>query len=163
VDVQGRALSASQISDAAGGYSVLVPPDAGGFLMQVGPPADADGGLPLDPLPSYPPQPYANPLPLPLPPVAALDVNVLDPTGAHCSVLATRLANALVPTRTAFTTPTDGYGVFRLVADAGNWRFEIVPTAGTALPRAIVGVVLDGADLGESEMGPLLISNALHV
>ena len=254
VDVQGRTLSASQISDAAGGYSVLVPPDAGGFLMQVGPPADADGGLPLDPLPSYPPQPYANPLTLPLPPVAGLDVNVLDsagapvpsarvyvrsvetswtlarsvvadggvstislreggylvqaappadasapalsdaksitlpqaapvvlscppkvkrfgkvvgpdgmPVGANFQILATRLADALVPTRTAFTTPTDGYGVFHLVADAGNWRFEIVPPAGTALPRAIVGVVLDGADLGESEMGPLRISNALHV
>src|SRR5207249_7964947 len=71
VDAQGAALSAPQISDANGGYSLLIPPDAGQFSLQVGPPADADGGLPLDPLPTYPPQPYANPLMLPLPPVAA--------------------------------------------------------------------------------------------
>jgi len=254
VDAQGAALSAPQISDANGGYTLLLPPDAGDPLLQVGPPPDADGGLPLDPLPVYPPLMYANVLTLPLPPVAGLDVNVIDsagapvqsarvyvrsvetswtlarsvvadggvstislreggylvqaappsdasapalsdaksitlpqaapvvlscppkvkrfgkvvgpdgmPVGANFQILATRLADALVPTRTAFTTPTDGFGVFHLVADAGNWRFEIVPPAGTALPRAIVGVVLDGADLGESEMGPLRISNALHV
>src|SRR5438132_1662172 len=85
------------------------------------------------------------------------------PVGANFQILATRLADGLVPTRTAFTTPTDGSGIFHLVADAGSWRFEIVPPAGTPLPRAIVGVVLDGTDLGESQMAPLLISNALHV
>ena len=254
VDAQGAALSAPQISDANGGYSLPIPPDAGQFSLQVGPPADGDGGLPLDPLPTYPPQPYANPLMLPLPPVAALGVNVLDsagvpvpsalvyvrstgpswtlarsvvadggvsslslreggyqvqaappadanapalsdakiitlpqatplvltcppkvkrfgqvlgpdgrPVGANFQILATRLADGLVPTRTAFTTPTDGSGIFHLVADAGSWRFEIVPPAGTPLPRAIVGVLLDGADLGESQMGPLQISDALHV
>jgi len=85
------------------------------------------------------------------------------PVGANFQILATRLADGLVPTRTAFTTPTDGSGIFHLVADAGSWRFEIVPPAGTPLPRAIVGVLLDGADLGESQMGPLQISDALHV
>jgi hypothetical protein len=253
VDAQGGAISAPQISDAAGGYSLRISPDAGQFSLQVGPPADADGGLALDPLPTYPPQPFADPLMLPLPPVASLGVNVVDsagvpvpsalvyvrstgtswtlarsvvadggvatlslreggyqvqaappadisdpglsdvksitlpttplaltcppkvkrfaqvlgpdgrPVGANFQILATRLADGLVPTRTAFTTPTDGSGIFHLVADAGSWRFEIVPPAGTPLPRAIVGVVLDGADLGESQMGPLLISNALHV
>ncbi len=233
---------------------LLIPPDAGPFSLQVGPPADSDGGLPLDPLPTYPPLPNANVLTLPLPPAASLGVNVLDsagvpvpsaliyvrstamdwtlarsvvadggvstlslreggyqvqaappadssapalsdaksitlpqaaplmltcppkvkrfgqvlgpdgrPVGANFQILATRLADGLVPTRTAFTTPTDGSGIFHLVADAGSWRFEIVPPAGTPLPRAIMGVVLDGADLGESQMEPLLISNALHV
>jgi len=254
VDAQGAALSAARISDASGGYSLLIPPDAGPFSLQVGPPADSDGGLPLDPLPTYPPLPNANVLTLPLPPAASLGVNVLDsagvpvpsaliyvrstamdwtlarsvvadggvstlslreggyqvqaappadssapalsdaksitlpqaaplmltcppkvkrfgqvlgpdgrPVGANFQILATRLADGLVPTRTAFTTPTDGSGIFHLVADAGSWRFEIVPPAGTPLPRAIMGVVLDGADLGESQMEPLLISNALHV
>jgi len=254
VDAQGAALSAPQISDTNGGYSLLIPPDAGQFSLQVGPPADADGGLPLDPLPVYPPQMYAPVLTLQLTPVAALDISVLDsagvpvpsalvyvrstgtswtlarsvvadggvstlslreggyqvqaappadanapalsdakiiplpqtaplvltcppkvkrfaqvlgpdgrPVGANFQILATRLADGLVPTRTAFTTPTDGSGIFHLVADAGSWRFEIVPPAGTPLPRAIVGVVLDGTDLGESQMAPLLISNALHV
>jgi hypothetical protein len=254
VDSKGLSLSASQVSDADGGYTFLLPQDAGNFLLQVGPPAGADGGLPLDPLPLYPPQPYANPLTLPLPPAAALDVDVLDstgapvpsarvyvrsvgtlwtlarsvvadggvstlplregdyllqaappadpsapalsdaktitlpqpapvvltcppkvkrfgqivgpdgrPVGANFQILATRLSDALVPTRTAYTTPTDGFGTFHLVADAGNWRFEIVPPAGTPLPRAILGVFLDGADLGESQMPSLQISKALHV
>jgi hypothetical protein len=254
IDVQGSALSASAISDAAGRYSLLLPPDAGQFLVQVGPPADPDAGAALDPFPTYAPVPYADPITLSLPPVTQLSVTVLDtaqnpvpsagvyvrsqapswtiarflavdagvstislreeaylvqaapppepnaaalsdvqsvtlpqqaplpltcppkvkrfaqvlgpdgrPVGANFQVLATRLSDALVPTRTAFTTPTDGTGTFHLVADAGSWRLEIVPPAGTSFPRAIFGVVLDGADLGESPIDPLRISNALHV
>jgi hypothetical protein len=136
----------------------------GGYQVQAAPPADAsEPGLSDVKSITLP----HTPLALTCPPKVKRFAQVLGPdgrpVGANFQILATRLADGLVPTRTAFTTPTDGSGIFHLVADAGSWRFEIVPPAGTPLPRAIVGVVLDGADLGESQMGPLLISNALHV
>jgi len=137
----------------------------GGYQVQAAPPADANAPALSDA--KIIPLPQTAPLVLTCPPKVKRFAQVLGPdgrpVGANFQILATRLADGLVPTRTAFTTPTDGSGIFHLVADAGSWRFEIVPPAGTPLPRAIVGVVLDGTDLGESQMAPLLISNALHV
>src|SRR5438105_2852748 len=155
-------LARSVVAD--GGVSTLSLRE-GGYQVQAAPPAGCSAPALSDAKSITLPQ--AAPLMLTCPPKVKRFGQVLGPdgrpVGANFQILATRLADGLVPTRTAFTTPTDGSGIFHLVADAGSWRFEIVPPAGTPLPRAIVGVVLDGTDLGESQMAPLLISNALHV
>jgi hypothetical protein len=84
------------------------------------------------------------------------------PLGANVQVIATRLADRLVTTRSAFTLATDANGIYHLVADAGVWRLEVVPPAGLSLPRKIVQVVLDGPDVGEIALPAIQISPALH-
>jgi hypothetical protein len=258
VDSRGLAISAASVSDADGGYSLLVPPANEPFWMQIGPNTDVDGGVAQtaapEPFPTYPPLPYAPSLVLPLPPPATLTVRVVDsagapvpsaviyvrtsdtawtlarsavtgtgessiplregnylvqaapppdttapalssahaiklpaagpieltcppkvrrfakildpdgkPVGVNFQVIATRIADALVPTRTAYTTPTDANGVFHIVADAGSWRLEIVPPVDVRLPRTIVGVTFDGDDPGESSMDAIRISRALRL
>jgi carboxypeptidase family protein len=82
--------------------------------------------------------------------------------GANVQIIATRLADRLVTTRSAFTLATDATGIYHLVADAGVWRLEVVPPAGSSLPRKIVQVVLDAADAGETALPTIQISPALH-
>jgi len=256
IDSQGAALSATSLSDADGGYVLLLPPGAQ-FSLQVGPGTDADGGTALqslDPFPTYPPLPYAPTIALPLPPPATLTVRVVDgvgdlvpsarvyvrsvgaawtlarsvvadtgeanialregdyfvqaapPTdaispglsasrpltlplaaaldltcpaklrrlgqilgpdgkavGQNFQIVASRIADGLVPTRTASTTPTDAFGVFRFVGDAGDWRFEIVPPVDVRLPRTVVGVTLFATDAQDSSMEPIRMSRPLPV
>ena len=84
------------------------------------------------------------------------------PVRANFQVIATRLADALLTTRTAYTTPTDSNGIYHLVADGGRWRFEIVPPPDAALPRNIVQFDLDTSDPGESALPPVRISSPLQ-
>ncbi|MGE5048499.1 MAG: hypothetical protein ACM3PC_08040 [Deltaproteobacteria bacterium] len=84
------------------------------------------------------------------------------PLGANVQIIATRLADRLVTTRSAFTLATDANGIYHLVADSGVWRLEVVPPAGSSLPRKIVQVVLDGPDAGETALPAIQISPALH-
>ena len=91
---------------------------------------------------------------------------VLGPDGrpvrANFQIVATRLADALVTTRTAFTTPTDSNGIYHVVADGGRWRFEVMPPPDAALPRGIVQFDLDGSDPGESALPAIRISTPLQ-
>ena len=257
IDSEGVALSATSVSDANAGYSLLLPPDALPFWLQIGPGIDADGGSvqpALDPFPTYPPVPYAPTVALPLPPPATLTVRVVDgagelvpsariyvrsagtawtlarsvvadtgeaaialregdyfvqaapPTDAtspgvsaskpvtlplatafelNCpaklrrlgqilapngkavgqsfQIVATRIADGLIPTRAASTTSTDAFGVFRFVGDAGSWRFEIVPPPDVRLPRTVVGVTLYATDAQDSSMESMRMSQPLPV
>ena len=63
-----------------------------------------------------------------------------SPVGANYQITATRLADKLVTTRTAFTTATDSAGIWHVVADPGRYRVEIVPTVDSGLPRKIVQI-----------------------
>jgi hypothetical protein len=255
IDSQGAPLSATAVSDPNGGYSLLLPPGAPQFSLQIGPTTDPDGGTvqpaALDPFPTYPPLPYAPVIDLPLPPPATLTVRVVDAAGvlvpsarvyvrsvgtewtlarsvvadtgqsdvslregdyvvqaapptdatspalsaptpvtlplgapfeltcpakvrrlgqilgpdgrpsANLQILATRIADGLIPTRTASTTPTDANGVFRFVGDAGSWRLEIVPPADVRLPRTVVGVTVYDTDPQDSSMDPIRLSQPL--
>lgn len=66
------------------------------------------------------------------------------PVGAGYTVNATRLPDALVTSRTATSTQTDVYGLYRLTGDRGLYRLEILPPPSTGLPRKIVQVELTG-------------------
>ncbi|HET9751711.1 MAG TPA: hypothetical protein VFP52_02070, partial [Myxococcales bacterium] len=82
--------------------------------------------------------------------------------GANVQIIATRLADRLVTTRSGFTLATDANGIYHLVADAGVWRLEVVPPASSSLPRKIVQVVLEGPDTGETALPAIQMSPALH-
>ena len=62
--------------------------------------------------------------------------------GGNFQVTATRLADRLITTRTAYTTPTDSGGIWHISADPGRYRVEVVPPADTGLPRKIIQMEL---------------------
>jgi hypothetical protein len=84
------------------------------------------------------------------------------PAGANVQIIATRLADRLVTTRSAFTLATDANGIYFVFADPGTWRLEVIPPADTGLPRKIVQVVLDAADPSGVALPTIQISPALH-
>ena len=85
------------------------------------------------------------------------------PVGANFQITATRLNDGLIAGRTAVTVPTDPTGVYRLAADGGRWRLEVVPPTDSTLPRKIFQVDLDPSDPGESALPTVQISPALVV
>ena len=84
------------------------------------------------------------------------------PAGANLQIVATRLSDGLVTTRTAYTVPTDSNGIYHLIADAGRWRLEAVPPAVSPLPRKIVQVDLDGSMPAEMALPAMQISPPLE-
>jgi hypothetical protein len=90
---------------------------------------------------------------------------VFDPDGRpakNVQVIATRLSDRVVSTRTAYTVPTDSTGVYHVIADPGTWRFELVPPAGSGLPRTIVRVSIDDSDLAEDQLPTIGIPRPLN-
>jgi hypothetical protein len=84
--------------------------------------------------------------------------------GPNYQVTATRVADKLLTTRNAVTTPTDGGGMFHLVADPGLYRVEIVPPASTGLPRKLVSIELpQDASGAESTLPSISLSPPLSV
>ena len=82
--------------------------------------------------------------------------------GANYQITATRMADDLITTRTAFTTPTAPDGIYHVIADPGRYRFEVVPPADTGLPRKIIQFDLndDGRDF-ETVLPTIAISAPL--
>lgn len=154
-------LARSVVADSSGGYTLTL--RAGVYLLQAAPAADPGApGLSAQ-------QQVAVPGPsvdLVCPAKVRRYGQVLGPDGrpvrANFQVIATRLADALLTTRTAYTTPTDSNGIYHLVADGGRWRFEIVPPPDSSLPRNIVQFDLDPSDLAESALPPIRISSPLE-
>ena len=83
--------------------------------------------------------------------------------GAGHEITATRLPDRLLTGRPATATATDSGGAFHLVGDAGRYRLEVVPPAGTQLPRKIVQIDLGGDGSSEIMLPPLQLSPALLV
>src|SRR5260370_8574300 len=86
---------------------------------------------------------------------------VVTPDGlnvaASYQVTAPRLADKLLTSRTAFTTPTGNDGIYHVIADPGPYRFEIVPTPASGLPRKIVQLDLVAAGGQETLLPPIPI------
>ena len=256
VNDAGDSLSASVVTQADGGYALLLPPATTSYLLQVGPAADLDGGLApasISPFPVFDEvAPADGGVVLTLTPQVTLSGRVLDSAGAPIAaarvyarsvgepwnlaqsttagddgsyslslrlgnyaveaapstdanapavstevvlgiaadlahdfvcppkvkrfglvmkptglpvtagyqVTATRLADRLLTTRPAFTTPTDSTGLYHLVADPGLYRIEIVPPAESGLPRKIVQFDL-GTDPAESPLAGIQMSPPL--
>jgi hypothetical protein len=83
--------------------------------------------------------------------------------GTNFQVTATRIADKLLTTRTAFTTPTDAAGLWHVIADPGRYRVEIVPPPDTGLPRKIVQIDLNSTDPREVPLPPIVISPPLEI
>lgn len=154
-------LARSVVADASGAYTLTL--RTGTYLVQAAPAADpAAPGLSAQQTVTVP----ASTVDLTCPTKVHRYGQVLGPDGrpvrANFSVVATRLADALVTTRTAFATPTDSNGIYHVVADGGRWRFEIMPPPDALLPRGIVQFDLDGSDPGESALPAIRISTPLQ-
>ena len=155
-------LARSVVADADGAYTATL--REGNYQLQAAPAADAASPALSAVQSASAPATGVN---LVCPPKVRRYGLVLGPdgrpVGGNFQVVATRLADPLVTTRTAFTTPTDLNGVYHVIADGGRWRFEVVPPAGASLPRAIAQFDLDSGDLGESPLPAIRISPALKV
>ncbi|MCA1826839.1 MAG: carboxypeptidase-like regulatory domain-containing protein [Myxococcales bacterium] len=256
VDSAGMPLSSPSLTQADGGFSLLLPPGTTGYFLQVGPPPDGDGGTVL---PNYDQISPGSPVAVELPPIATLQGQVVDSTGAavpaarvyarhegptwklarsttadsnggysltlreglysveaappstidtpavspetsmlvsatapatlnpvcppkvrafglitradgtpvaaNFQITATRLADDLITTRTAFSTPTTADGFWHVTADPGRYRVEIVPTADSGLPRKVVQIDLPGGTSGSAEfqMPTIVLSPPLVV
>jgi hypothetical protein len=80
---------------------------------------------------------------------------------ANYQVNVTRLADKLLTARTAFTTPTGNDGIYHVIGDPGTYRFEIVPTSASGLPRKIVQLDLVEAGSQETVLPTIQISRPL--
>jgi len=157
----GWMLSRSVVSDATGAYSVAL--RQGTYLVQAAPSTD----------PTSPALSAVQSVALPAP---ALDLTcpfkvkrsgvVLGPdgrpVGGNFQIVATRVSDGLVATRTADTVSTDPGGGYQIIADAGRWRFEVTPPASSTLPRKIVQVNLDGT-IPNDTLPAIQISSPLEV
>jgi len=156
----GWTLARSVAADAAGAFSVTL--RAGSYQVQAAP--DTDPGAPaLSPVQAVEAPSTGVDLVCP-PKVRRYGVVIAPdgkPVGSNFQVLATRLADALITTRTAAGAATDSTATYHLVADPGRWRLEVVPPPDAALPRKIVQFDLDGSDPGESALPAIQLSTAL--
>jgi len=84
-------------------------------------------------------------------------------TAANYQVTATRLADKLLTTRTGFTTATGLDGIYHVIADPGQYRFEVVPPPEAGLPRKIVQFDLSAIEPGETALPTIEISPPLSV
>ncbi len=157
-------LSRSVVTDATGAYGVTL--RQGDYMVEAVPGADASSPA-LSAVQSLTVSASTMRADLVCPPKVRRRGVVVGPDGrpvaANFQIVATRLADALVTTRTASTTPTDSTGVYHVVADGGRWRFEVVPPSSALLPHTIVQFDLDPADLGESLLPTIQISPPLRV
>lgn len=84
--------------------------------------------------------------------------------GANFQITATRLADDLLTTRLAYSTPTDQGGIWHITADPGRYRVEVVPPADSGLPRKIVQMdLLPRADNLEMQLDQITLSPPLTV
>jgi hypothetical protein len=145
IDSAGNALSATAAVQADGGFALYLPPDAGAFSLQVGPPpSDIDGGpnpaaAALDPFPNYdrlqPTTPSVDvSLQRGLPPVATLQGKVLDAAGAP-------VAAAHVYARSTDAMP---WSLSRLASTAADGSYTLSLRAGDYWVEAAPAVAIDG-------------------
>ena len=136
-------LSRSTVSLADGSYAL--PLRAGDYLVEAAPLSSPDGPA------------VSGEQRVSLAPAGAL-LNLTCPTkiraygrvvradgsavSANYQVTATRAADPLLTARTADTVPTNTSGLWFITADPGRYRIEVIPPAGTGLPRKVVQIEL---------------------
>ena len=126
VDSAGTPLSAPSLSQADGGFSLLLPPGTSGYYLQVGPPPDADGGTPL---PNYDLLPSTSPVSVDLPLIATLQGTVVDSMDAGVAAARVYARHEGVPWTLARSTTADSNGAYSLTLRAGDYEVEAAPPA----------------------------------
>ncbi len=169
VDSAGNTLSATAAVQADGGFSLYLPPDAGAFSLQVGPPPlDIDGGpgpaaAALDPLPNYdrllPTTPAVD---VSLPPVATLQGKVLDATGAPIAAarVYARSTDAM-PWSLSRSANTAADGSYALSLRAGDYLVEAAPAVAIDGP-AVSGEQLASVPPAGLPLSPLICPPKVH-
>jgi hypothetical protein len=141
---------------------LLLPPSTSLFFVEVGPPANPDGGTAPDTLatlPNYDHVPGTSSIVLPLPEVTTLSGTVFDAGGvALASVPVFARSTGDEPWTLARSATTDSNGNFSLVLRAGTYLVEAAPslsqTAGVSPVQTIqVPLLQPGADGGVSGSG----------
>lgn len=83
------------------------------------------------------------------------------PVGVNFQIVATRLSDALLLTRSATTTSTGRDGSATITGDPGTYRVEVVPPAGTGFPVRITNLLLDPsedtADIAVVQIQPAVV------
>jgi hypothetical protein len=103
------------------------------------------------------------------PPKAVGTGTVFRPDGRAAGelfqIIATRLPDRLVTGRAGIATPTDASGTFRLIADPGRYRVEIVPPLDAGLPRTFATFELKGSGTTNSPeaLAPVYVAPPLHL
>jgi hypothetical protein len=156
-------LSRTVTADANGTFSVQV--RVGNYLVEAAPAMDAASpALSSQQLVTFPGSGVVD---LVCPPKVQRYGKVLTPDVRPVSrdfqVLATRLSDGLLTTRSAPTAATDSLGVYNVTLDSGRWRFEVVPPSDSELPRKIVQIDVDGSDPGPSALPDIILSTPLKV
>jgi hypothetical protein len=156
-------LSRSVVADTVGAYALTL--RAGNYMVQAAPGTDAT--LPaLSDVQSVSIASAATLADVICPAKVRRNGRIYGPDGRQVTgnyqIVATRLSTALVTTRT-ITTASDPTGFYRIAADAGRWRFEVIPPADAALPRAIAQFDLDPSDPGESSLPGIQIPPPLKL
>jgi len=143
VDETGKLLAAAALSDALGGFDLLLPPSTTAFYLRVGPPSDdgsSDAGIPL--IPSYSAVGPFSALTASLtwdfgtrPAAATLSGTVVDGSGAQvprARVYALSLDGQGYVFSNSVTT--DASGAFQLPLLEGQFAIEAAPTSGANSP-----------------------------
>ena len=139
VDPAGTSLGAAATTDAAGDFTLALPPDTTAFKLRIGPPSDATGDAPI---PSYEPTPAGASVLLPGAPIATdlgalplparlagkvVDASLLPVAGARVYALSLD-GKGWVISRSATSGPD---GVFSLQVREGRYLLEAAPGTGT--------------------------------
>ena len=133
VDTSEKPLSTPAVTQADGGFSLQLPPGtvSTSYFLQVGPPPDADGGTPL---PSYDLLPPAQPVQIDLPPVATMQGQVVDSTGAPVAAARVYARHDGPNWTLARSTAADANGMYSLALREGSYTVEAAPPATVDAP-----------------------------
>ena len=157
-------LMRSTTAGSDGSYSLNL--RAGTYVVEAAPPTTANAGVsaPVETtLTSAPAQPLLITCPDKVQGYGLVTRPDFSPVGANFQITATRLADRLLTTRTALTTPTDSNGTWHIIADPGVYRVEIVPTADSGLPRKVVQLDLSTTGAGQILLPSIAMSPPLLV
>ncbi len=137
-------LSRSTVSLADGSYAL--PLRAGDYLVEAAPISSLDGPAVSGEQPVISLPPAGARLDLTCPTKVRAYGRVVRADGsavsANYQVTATRAADHLLTARTVDTVPTNTSGLWFFTADPGRYRIEVIPPAGTGLPRKVVQIEL---------------------
>ena len=157
-------LSRSTTTLSDGSYALSL--RAGDYVVEAAPAVSSDGPAVSGEQTKSVPQ-GGTTLDLICPAKVSGSGRIVNPDGigvyANVQITATRIADRLLTARIAYSPPTDSTGFWRITADPGLYRVEVVPPADTGLPRKLVQIDLSAPANGEVHLPQITLSPPLTV
>lgn len=155
-------LARSTVTDSNGAFSLQL--RAGTYVVEAAPSTVSDQPA-TSAIETVVVNPAGPPLTLVCPPKVHRAILVLMPNGKavgeNFQIVATRLSDALLLTRSATTTSTERDGSASITGDPGTYRVEVVPPAGTGFPVRITNLLLNpsesAADVAILQIQPAVV------